>query len=144
MPASSERIELMPIGNHCRGTTFLNANNLINDKLNKVFDELSSKIEGFYFGRFDLRCASETDLYNGNFKVLELNGAGSEPGHIYHPGSNLIDAYKSIFFHLSSLYKISKKNNDRGVKYMTFPEGIAFINRIRSYNKLKKTKTSAF
>src|SRR5688500_19768644 len=58
-------IELVSIGNHCLGTKFLDGSHLINDKLSATFDEMSKQIEGFYFGRFDLRCASQEDLYNG-------------------------------------------------------------------------------
>jgi hypothetical protein len=137
VPAIGENIELMPIGNHSRGTTFLNANSLINDELSRKFDDLSNKIDGFYFGRFDIRCNSEQDLGQGNFKIMELNGAGSEPGHIYHPGSGLFAAYKSIISHLKALFEISRENKKRGFAYMTFSEGLNFIKRVRAYNKLK-------
>jgi hypothetical protein len=137
IPENGENIELMPIGNHSRGTTFLNENSLINDELNRQFDILSKRIEGFYFGRFDIRCNSETDLLEGKFKIMELNGAGAEPGHIYHPGFSLFAAYGSIISHLKALFEISRENKKRGFAYMTFSEGIDFIKRVRTYNKLK-------
>src|SRR5689334_6192754 len=37
IPAKNERVELVPIGNHCLGTTFLNGNHLITGKLNESF-----------------------------------------------------------------------------------------------------------
>jgi len=137
VPARGEKIELMPIGNHCRGTTFLNANNLISSELTTVFDAISDKIEGFYFGRFDIRCASKEALYKGEMKIMELNGAGSEPGHIYHPGARLIDAYKSLFSHWKALFLISRMNNKRGIPYLSFLEGLRVIKRLRDYNKHK-------
>lgn len=137
IPKNGKHIELMPIGNHSRGTTFLNANDLISDKLNHVFDKISKKVEGFYFGRFDIRCASTEELNQGNLKIMELNGAGSEPGHIYHPGATLIDAYKSLFAHWKALFLISRANYKRGVPYLSFSEGLRVYSDIRAYNKIK-------
>ena len=137
VPGKGQAIELIPIGNHSRGTTFLNANDLINEQLIRVFDTISKQIKGFYFGRFDIRCASHNDLYNGKFVIMELNGAGAEPGHIYHPGASLLAAYQSIFFHLTILFEISRENKKRGVPFMTFKEGISFIKKIRAYSKFK-------
>ena len=137
IPENGASIELMPIGNHSRGTTFLNENQLINNELCKQFDVLSKRIDGFYFGRFDIRCNSEQDLHKGNFKIMELNGAGAEPGHIYDPGFSLFKAYRSIISHLKALFEISRANRKRGFAYMTFSEGLDFIKEVRGYNKLK-------
>ena len=139
VPHFNEEVELVSIGNHCRGTTFLNGNHLINSQLISLLDKISKEIEGFYFGRFDLRCASIQDLYNGkNFKILELNGAGSEPAHIYHPGFPLSQAYKDIVHHLKVLAEISVINNKMGQKYMSFREGMKEVFRIRKYNQQKE------
>ena len=139
VPLFNETVELEPIGNHSRGTTFLNGNHLINKKLVDVFNEVSGQIEGFYFGRYDIRCSSIEDLYQGkNFKILELNGAGSEPAHIYQPGFPLIQAYKDIIHHLKVLTDISKINKRRGVPYYTFLQGMKEVWKIRRYNRAKK------
>ncbi|MEQ9006519.1 MAG: hypothetical protein RLP12_01450, partial [Ekhidna sp.] len=66
-----------PIGNHCRGTKFLNDNHEINTELNQAFNQLAGQIPDLHFGRFDLKCKSYDDLKElKNFKILELNGAG--------------------------------------------------------------------
>lgn len=138
VPALGERVELNSIGNHCLGTTFLNGNHHINEKLIKVFDNISSQIDGFYFGRYDLRCRSIADLCEGNhFKILELNGAGAEPAHIYHPGFSLIQAYKDIIHHLKVLCDISMLNKQRGVSFYSFRKGLEEISKIRKYNQQK-------
>jgi hypothetical protein len=90
IPGAGETIELVNIGNHCLGTKFLDANHLITNELTQLFDSISQSIPGFYFGRYDLRCRSVEDLYEGrNIRIMELNGAGAEPGHIYQPGFSL-------------------------------------------------------
>lgn len=138
IPQKGERVTLENIGNHCRGTTFLNGNKLINQKLNETFDKISETIEGFYFGRYDLKCSSLEDLYSGKVKIMELNGAGSEPGHIYHPGASLKEAYLSIFYHQRRLLEISLINKQRGVDFMSFSEGLKSIFQLRSYRKSRK------
>lgn len=129
--APDEKMELVPIGNHCLGTTFLNANHLITAKLNESFDEISKQIKGFYFGRYDLRCASVEDLANGCVKVVELNGCGAEPAHIYHPGASIREALKVLFTHWRNLYLISTQNHARGVPYISFREGLKIYKRFK-------------
>jgi hypothetical protein len=125
VPAPGEVITLVPIGNHSKGTKFLNANHLICPELNRLFDQISQPIEGFYFGRYDLRCRSVADLYAGkHIRILELNGAGAEPAHIYHPGFSLWEAYRVLFHHWRVLYDISRENHRRGVAYMTLREAL--------------------
>jgi hypothetical protein len=131
-----KKIELVSIGNHCLGTTFINCNHLITEKLSASFDAISKQIKGFYFGRFDLRCASEADLEAGNIKIMELNGCGAEPAHIYHPGSSLLKGVGTIIIHWKNLYRVSKENHKRGVPYLSFAEGK------RIYNSFKKVKSA--
>ena len=129
-----KKLELVSIGNHCLGTTFINCNHLITEKLSASFDAISKQIDGFYFGRFDLRCASEADLESGNVKIMELNGCGAEPAHIYHPGASLFKGIGTIITHWKNLYRVSKENHKRGVPYLSFAEGK------RIYNSFKKVK----
>jgi hypothetical protein len=115
-------IELVSIGNHCLGTTFLNANHLITEELSQTFDTISKQIEGFYFGRFDLRCKHINDLYTGNIKIMELNGCGAEPAHIYQPGYSLFKAMGVLLLHWQNIYTIAKQNHRRGVNYTTMKQ----------------------
>ncbi|GHB59373.1 D-alanine--D-alanine ligase [Persicitalea jodogahamensis] len=111
---------VQPIGNHCLGTAFLNANHLINERLNDVFDEIATGIPGFYYGRFDLRVNSLNDLYAGKIKILELNGVSSEAGHIYDPKYNLFKAYRDVFRHMRMISDIGQENVARGVQPLSF------------------------
>lgn len=133
-----DKIELVSIGNHCLGTKFLNGNDWIDEQLNESFDQLSKSIPDFYFGRFDLRCESIEKLRKlEGFKIMELNGAGAEPGHIYQPGFSLWEAYKVIFHHIRVLSDISRINHKFGHPYWSFKRGMAKIREIKRYNKQK-------
>ncbi len=137
VPSEGEEILIEPIGNHCRGTQFLDDEEQINGSLHAAFDSLAKAIPDFYFGRFDIKCKSYKELSQlSGFKILELNGAGAEPGHIYQPGYSLIKAYKAIFWHLGVLADISAENKKRGTAYWTFRQGYRKWRSHQEYNKL--------
>lgn len=131
VPDYGKVILLEPIGNHVRGTVFLDGNHLINKALLEIFDNLSHEIEGFFYGRFDLKCKDLDALYNDDFKILEINGAASEPAHIYSPGYSIRLGYKVLFHHWKTLYLISKANHKKGVPYMTMVDAVKAIRKSR-------------
>ena len=128
---ANENLLLNPIGNHCLGTTFLNSNSLISEQLSASFDRISKQIEGFYYGRFDLRCASVEDLVAGRVKVLELNGCGAEPAHIYQPGYSFWKAVYEMLLHWQSIYQIAVENKQRGIRYLTFKEAKVYYEKFQ-------------
>lgn len=121
LPAG-EKMNLEPIGNHNRGTKFLNGNHLINDRLLAVFDHIGSSIPEYFYGRFDLKVSSLDDLYQGkNIKIMELNGVNSEPAHIYDPQMGIGKAYRALFQHAKIIQQIAVYNHKhRGVTYAPF------------------------
>jgi hypothetical protein len=126
-----EKLELISIGNHARGTKFLDSRHLINERLSSVFDHISKQIEGFYFGRYDLRCSSLEDLYEGKVSIMELNGCGAEPTHIYDPDFSLHKAVKGLLLHWKNIFEIAKENHKLGIK---------FISHRGAYNLYRKFK----
>lgn len=126
-----EMVLLNPIGNHCLGTTFLNNNALITEQLTTSFDLLSKQIPGFYYGRFDLRCASVEDLNAGRVKILELNGCGAEPAHIYQPGYSFWKAVYEMILHWRNIYTIALENRKHGVTFLSFKEVKAYYQKFQ-------------
>lgn len=123
IPAKGEIRLLEPIGNHCRGTKFVNVNHLINSRLDAVFNDVSKDFSGFYYGRFDLKVASLDDLYRGkNIKIMELNGVSSDPGHIYDPSYRLWQAYRDLCWHWKRSANISIINQKNGFSPLPFSE----------------------
>jgi hypothetical protein len=127
-----ERLELVSIGNHCRGTKFLDGSHLITEELSDTFDAISKQIDGFYFGRFDLRCENVNDLYKGNVKVMELNGCGAEPAHIYHPGYSIHHALRVLFEHWRNIFIIARENTKRGITYTPFKEAVVYYKKFKA------------
>jgi hypothetical protein len=126
-----EIVELVSIGNHCLGTKFLDGGYLINARLSQTFDTISQSIDGFYFGRFDLRCASVDDLYQGKVRILELNGCGAEPAHIYHPGFSFFKAISILVDHWRNIFLISRENAKRGVRYVPLREAVIHYKKFK-------------
>ena len=115
LPEGKEKL-LEPIGNHCRGTMFLDNNFLINKQLDKIFDVIALPIEGFHYGRFDMRVSNIEDLYAGkNIRIMELNGVSSEPGHIYDPKNTLWNAYKDLAYHWKIVADICIQQRKKGI-----------------------------
>jgi D-alanine-D-alanine ligase-like ATP-grasp enzyme len=139
VPSRGEKFVLTFMANHSFGTTFRNYNHVIDEKLTAVFDDLCKAIDGFYFGRFDLRCESLDDLKKGDFKILELNGAGSEPLHIFDPSEKVASAYSTALGHWSILYKISQLNKKAGIQFMKLRDAYAFCKKVQRIQSLHKT-----
>lgn len=117
VPKVGEIVKIEAIGNHNRGTRFINSNHLISDSVTDVFDKISKSIPGFYYGRYDLKFKDLKDLESGkNFKIVELNGINSEPVHIYDQKTGLLNAYKDCFKHYRYMYEISQENHKLGHK----------------------------
>ena len=132
VPAAEESITLSEIGNHSRGATFRSGMHLVGKgtrarQLARVFDELSNQVPGFYIGRYDVKAADEEALLAGRFKVLELNGVNSEPAHIYDPDNSLLRAYRDLFRHWKTIYRISRANIRRGAPVTSLRELVSAI-----------------
>jgi hypothetical protein len=124
IPHEGEKIVLIPYGNHSRGSKFTDVSYKITETLTATIDNVCSNIEGFYFGRLDIKFNSWEDLENGiNFSIIELNGSGSEPTHIYDPSHSILFAWKEIIRHWNILFRICKANNKNGTAYLTLQQG---------------------
>ncbi len=123
--AKGEKKNLVPYGNHARGAKFLDYSHLISPKLTKVIDEMCLQVPEFYFGRMDLMYNSWEELLRGkNFSVVELNGAASEPTHIYDPKHSLFFAWKELARHIGYMFHISVENHKRGFPYLSHKVGM--------------------
>lgn len=133
-----ETINLVPYGNHCRGTKFVDASHEITPEMMESFNTICSQINGFHFGRMDIMYHSYEDLAQGkNIQIVEINGAISEPTHMYDPKHSLWFGWKELTRHFHYMYVISKHNHKNGAKYLTFKEGVQeFKNHHKHYDTI--------
>jgi len=121
-----ESLIVSPYGNHARGALFLDDSASVNPALVNMINDLCGLMPNFYYGRLDIRYQSRELLEQGNsFSVIEVNGAGSEPTHIYDPRHSIFFAWKEIVRHWRLLYAISRANHRLGYPYLSLSGGVS-------------------
>jgi hypothetical protein len=135
-----ELFRLSWVANLSRGARLVSLENEKDKRLVQLFDDLSHYSGKLYYGRYDIKCASIEDLKaSRHFTILEFNGAGAEPHHMYGSGNSFWQACKIIVHHWNMLYKIGKYNHQHGVAYPTLKEGISFTRRSnKHFNHLRE------
>ena len=113
---AGEIFKSVEIGAHSRGTLFLDANEMKTDAMVERFDDLSNSVDGFFFGRYDIRVPSYDDFRAGKqIKVLELNGVTAEAAHMYDPKHGVLYAYKTLIKQWEIAYRIGANNIATGL-----------------------------
>jgi hypothetical protein len=126
--------------NLSRGGKLVHLEKEKDEQLLKIFDELSLYTKELFYGRYDIKCNSIEELKLGkNFCILEFNGAGGEPHHVYGNNYTLLQANIILSQHWDALYRISKENKQRGFNYWKFKEGLDyFLKANKQVSHLKK------
>jgi hypothetical protein len=115
VPRQGERVRLVFVGNHCKGSIFRNGSRLVTEALTDRIDRLARALPDFHFGRIDVRFGSVQALARGEeFRVIEINGVGSEATHVWDPATPLLEAWRAQFFHYGAAYRIGAANRARG------------------------------
>ena len=145
-----DKIILTEIGNHSKGTQFINGNHLINKDLENIVNQICNEISGWYYGRLDIKYKDYDSFLKGkDFKILEVNGIISEPTHIYDAtseNSSFFNGVKTINDHWNIMTDIAIKNHEiNGVEY---PKIIPYFKNmlwLRAHTqKLKKLNKKEF
>lgn len=135
VPAADALVLLEPIGNHVRGTKFLNGNQFIDKQLIEVFEPICERIDGVLYGRFDLKCASLEALRKGAFKVMEMNGVLGEPAHVYDPAFGMWRAYRDLYRHWGIIYALHRAQMRKGIRPTPYWKAWAMVLQYYRYKK---------
>lgn len=134
LPAGEQKI-VSPYGNHARGAMFLDHSHLIDETLTATIDGICKEVPEFYYGRLDIRYNTWEELKEGrNMTIIEINGAGAEPTHIYDPRHSLFFAWKEIVRHWFILGKISRMNHRKGHPYLTWKQGVQMFREDKDWS----------
>ena len=145
IPLNGEKVKLTVIGNHSKGTQFISGNHLITEKLEQTFNNFSKNIDGWFYGRVDVKYNSFEELEKGiDFKVLEINGILAEPTHIYDAENyNYFQALKAIRTHWKSLFDIATTNHkEYKIPYKSSRKFIDEMFELKAYTKKIKNFTN--
>ena len=110
-----ETVRLVFAGNHCKGSLFHDVTALATDALRQTIDRVCRSLPDFHFGRIDLRYRDLASLRRGEgFRIIEINGIGSEATHIWDPRTTLATAYRAQFEHYREAFRIGAAMRRRG------------------------------
>lgn len=137
-PMAGEQVQLSELGVHSRGAIFFDGARLQTAALSAAIDRVARHIDGFYFGRFDVRSASREAFAAGEFAVIELNGVTSEATSIYDPRNSLWTAYRVLFAQWQLAFEIGRANVERGVAATPLT---ALFTLVRGYSARLRTQT---
>jgi hypothetical protein len=132
--------QLSDAANRTQGGRFVSLKHEIDENLQEVCDQLSHTVRDWYFGRWDIMCQSVADLKIGrNYAILEYNGAGAAPNHLYQNGYTLGYVYSEILKYWKALYDISKASRRLGVKPWSTFAGWRMLNKaLRHIDHIKE------
>ncbi len=134
VPNDGEMYVLSYAINRSRGARLRNLTKEADAELTEFFDKISLHTGAFFWGRYDIKTTSLEDLKKGkNYAILEYNGAGASPSHIYHCGMTLWQAYAELLRHWKLLYEVSKWNNDHGHPYWPFWKGLTYLRKVNKH-----------
>lgn len=112
-----ETLRLVEAGNHAQGCIFRDGMRFWSRELEEQVDAISSRLPGFFIGRYDVRFRSIEEFRAGQgFKILELNGASSEATSAYDSGNSLREAYGILFQQWDLVFAIGAANRRRGYR----------------------------
>lgn len=114
VPPDGLQCELLQVGHRNRGVTFRDARSLITPEIERLFDRITAPLDGFHFGRFDVKTPSLEALSKGILKILEVNGTDSLPIHIFDPAISTLNCYRDLYSHWRRISEISSENRCRG------------------------------
>ncbi len=117
VPASGETVRLATVGSTRVGGLYRDGAACITPQVLAAVDAIARDMRDFHFGRFDVRFESLRDLSAGKgFKIMEINGAGSEAIQAWDPETSLLDGLRIIFAKQRMLFAIGNAMRKRGFK----------------------------
>ncbi|GAA4504019.1 hypothetical protein [Gluconacetobacter tumulicola] len=89
--------------------------------LEQKVEAIANSMNGFHFGRLNVRFSSEDALRRGEFQIIEINGARSEAIEFWDPTLSLRAAYRGVFAKQKTLFALAAEMRAAG----HIPIGIA-------------------
>jgi membrane protein DedA with SNARE-associated domain len=129
VPAAGESVALSELGTHCRGALFLDGTHLLTPALHRAVEDASRAFDGFHFGRYDVRAASQEAFQRGEFKVIELNGLTSEATSIYDPRHSVWFGWRMLCRQWQIAFEIAAANRSRGAERLTLSAAWRILTR---------------
>lgn len=117
VPAPEEIVRVSITGSTRVGGCYSDATSLITPELEEAIDRIARDMTELHVARFDVRYESLGKLSLGqDFKIIEVNGAGSEAVHAWDPRYSLAECYRIVFQKQRLIFSIGAAMRRRGHK----------------------------
>ena len=127
VPAAGQVVRLATIGSTRVGGLYCDGQQHITAQLTHAIDAFARDMPDFYFGRFDVRFDTLSELAAGHgFSIMEINGAGSEAIQAWDPDTSVGAGFRMIFKKQCILFAIANVIRSRGFK----PIGVLALARL--------------
>ena len=114
IPGRRQIVPLSTVWSFRMGGRYEAANGAITPALEATLDVIASSMPNLHVARFDIRFASESSLGRGEFRIIEINGAGSEAIEFFDPSVPFFAAYRGILAKQAMVFAIAARNRERG------------------------------
>jgi hypothetical protein len=115
VPAAGEVVRLATVASTRVGGLYRDGSALVTPELSAAIDAIAGDMQDFHVGRFDVKYTEIEALRAGHgFRIIEVNGAGSEAVHAWDPQLSLRQAYAIVFAKQRRLFAIGDAMRSRG------------------------------
>lgn len=107
VPLDGQVVRLATVASTRVGGLYRDGSALVTPELTTVMDTIAKDMTNFHVGRFDVKYSHIDALRGGKgFRIIEVNGAGSEAVHAWDPDLTLRQAYAIVFEKQRRLFAI--------------------------------------
>jgi len=111
---------------HCRGAIFRDGRALATAQLAEALERFFDDLPGFHYGRLDVKFRDIESLRAGrDLQIIEINGASSEPLHIWDRQTRFPAAMQALLQQYRTLFTLGNEQRKRGCK----PPGLCALYR---------------
>jgi hypothetical protein len=116
IPRAGAAMTLSTVWSHRMGGRYRDMSHAITPALEASLDALARGMPEFHVARFDVRFATPAALARGAFKIIEINGAGSEAINFFDRDVPFFTAYRGVLAKTAMVFALAAENRARGFR----------------------------
>ncbi|MBU8873295.1 hypothetical protein KQ910_05940 [Reyranella sp. MMS21-HV4-11] len=114
VPDAGTDVALAAVWSYRMGGLYRDCSEAITPALEERIDAVATSMPHLHVARFDIRFAGLAELQKGTFKILEINGAGSEAIEFFDPAVPFFTAYRGILAKQAMVFALAAENRAAG------------------------------
>ena len=114
VPPAYSDVPLAAVWSYRMGGVYRDRGEAITPALEARIDEIALSMPNLHVARFDVRFATLAELGEGRFRVIEINGAGSEAIEFFDPAVPFFTAYRGILQKQAMVFALAAENRASG------------------------------